>query len=176
VRGEWDPRFGDFARIVGLEYLHTLRRIAAGEIATSLKSFALGRLEELEKQWSPKEADLVVMITWNTDRTDVDLHVIEPGGEECFYGHRSTKMGGELTQDVTQGFGPEMYVLPRAKPGAYKINAHYFASDRNRMSARTKVHALVFEQWGRKGEKATEKVVTLETNKKVHDIATVTRE
>ncbi len=58
------------------------------------------------------------MITWNTDTTDVDLHVIEPSGEECFYRHRNTRRsGGRLTQDVTQGYGPEMYVLP-ARPAA----------------------------------------------------------
>ena len=30
------------------------------------------------------------LILWNTDGTDVDLHVIEPSGEECFYQHRQT--------------------------------------------------------------------------------------
>jgi hypothetical protein len=175
LAGEWDGRFGDFRRILGLEYVHTLRRIAAGELTTTLKGYAATRLAELSATLSPKEADVVVMITWNTDRTDVDLHVIEPGGEECFYAHRETKQGGSLTADVTQGFGPEMYVLPKAKSGTYQIKAKYFASDRNRLTARTKVQANVFEGWGTKAERVTEKIVTLEVGKQMHDIAVVTR-
>ena len=27
-------------------------------------------------------ADLVIMMMWNTDRTDVDLHIVEPTGED----------------------------------------------------------------------------------------------
>src|ERR1041384_7096116 len=93
-------------------------------------------------------AGLVVMITWNTDATDVDLHVIEPSGEECFYSHPQTASGGRITQDVTQGYGPEMYVLKAAPEGRYVIRAKYFASDSNRTSARTKVQALVIEDYG----------------------------
>ncbi|APR76340.1 Hypothetical protein A7982_01687 [Minicystis rosea] len=174
LAGQWDARFGDFRRILALEYLHTLRRIASGELTTTLKGFADARLAELSSTWGPKQADVVVMITWNTDHTDVDLHVVEPSDEECYYAHRKTKQGGEITQDVTQGYGPEMYVLPKAASGEYKIRAHYFASDRNRQSARTKVQALVFQGWGTKEERVTDKVVTLELNKAKHDIATIT--
>src|SRR5262249_38616682 len=159
---------GDFRRILGLEYLHTLRRIASGELTTTLRAFASERLSALEKSWSPAEADIVVMITWNTDHTDVDLHVLEPTSQEWYYRNRRTAMGGELTADVTQGFGPEMYVLPKAKPGEYAVKAHFYASDRNRTSARTKVQAIVFEGWGTPKEKVTEKVVTLEYGKSEH--------
>src|SRR6185295_3385983 len=86
--GRWDARFGDFHRILGMEYLHLLRRIAAGAAQTSLRDYAMGRLGELGKELGDAQANLVVMITWNTDNTDVDLHVTEPTGEECFYGHR----------------------------------------------------------------------------------------
>ncbi len=122
-----------------------------------------------------KRADVVVTITWNTDNTDVDLHVTEPSGEECYYGYRSTKTGGELTRDVTQGYGPEMYVNAKAPHGKYKVRAHYFASDRNRASARTKVYVRTFEDWGTAKERVREQVVTLEVGKEWHDIATLER-
>jgi hypothetical protein len=111
------------------------------------------------------------MITWNTDNTDVDLHVIEPSGEECFYSHRETRSGGTLTRDVTRGYGPEMYLLPRARPGKYLVRAHYFASDRNRATAATKVYATPVEHWGEPDEKATERAVVLEAGKQTHDVA-----
>jgi hypothetical protein len=173
--GQWDGRFGDFHQILGMEYLHLLRRIAGGEVKTSIRDFALGRLTSLERQLRVGKADLVVMITWNTDNTDVDLHVVEPNGEECYYSHRRTSRGGDLTQDVTQGYGPEMYVIPQSEPGNYVIQAHYFASDQNRASVRTKVQALVFENWGTPKERVTDTIVTLEQGKAKHLIAVVGR-
>jgi hypothetical protein len=173
--GHWDGRFGDFRQILGMEYLHLLRRIALGELKPALREYALGRMSSLQNEITYGNADVVVMITWNTDNTDVDLHVTEPGGEECFYSHRHTSMGGQLTADVTRGYGPEMYVLPKAEGGKYQVRAHFFASDQNRASARTKVQALVFEDWGSPKERVTERTVTLEQGKEMHDIATVSR-
>lgn len=175
LAGQWDGRFGDFRQIVSMEYLHLLRQIAAGSVETRIGAYARARMPWIERDAGPARADLVVMITWNTDNTDVDLHVIEPSGTECYYGNRSTWIGGELTKDVTQGYGPEMYVLPKAISGEYQIRAHYYASDRNRASARTKVQALVFEDWGSSRERVTEKLVTLEYGKDQHDIAAVWR-
>ncbi len=110
------------------------------------------------------------MITWNTDATDVDLHVLEPSGEEVYYGNRNSRLGGELTQDVTQGFGPEMYVLKNAPAGDYSVRAKYFASDRNRASARSKVYATVIRNFGSASERSERKVVTLETGKEMHSL------
>jgi uncharacterized protein YfaP (DUF2135 family) len=89
------------------------------------------------------------------------------------YNHRRTAIGGEITQDVTQGYGPEMYVLRKAAPGTYQIRVKYFASDRNRASARTKVYATVIEGEGTPQERVTRKVVTLSDGQQMHDILTV---
>jgi tetratricopeptide (TPR) repeat protein len=175
LMGQWDPRFGDLRKIVELDYLHFLRKLTSGNAPSSVRDYARARLDALATQIGMGRADLVVTIMWNTDNTDVDLHVTEPSGEECFYSHRDTRSGGRLTQDVTQGYGPEMYVLRDAPNGRYDVRAHYFASDTNRASARTKVYATVFENWGEKDEKVTEKVVTLEAGKEYHAIATVER-
>jgi hypothetical protein len=173
--GQWDPRFGDMKDILRMDYLRFLRGVMKGELATTAPAYAKARFNALSSEVGIKTADLVVMITWNTDNTDVDLHVTEPSGEECFYQHRNTSTGGTLTKDVTRGYGPEMYIAKKAARGQYKIRAHYFASDGNRASARTKVLATVYENWGTPEEKVTEKVVTLESGKEMHDIALVTR-
>jgi Mg-chelatase subunit ChlD len=171
--GRWDGRFGDFEQILAVDYLRFLKRT---EPRSPLTAYARARMNDVSRAASiPDGADLVVMITWNTDDSDVDLHVVEPSGEECYYGHRATRAGGRLTRDVTQGFGPEMYVLPRRSPGTFQIRAKYFASERNRATARTKVYATVIEGWGTKNERVTEKVVTLVEDKEMHDIATVVR-
>ncbi|MDX9720130.1 MAG: hypothetical protein RBU37_05255 [Myxococcota bacterium] len=168
LAGQWDSRFGAFHQIVSLDYLRFLRTASSGnsEHAEYMKT----RLKEMEAQFDFRQADLVVSITWNTDNSDVDLHVIEPSGEECYYAHNVTASGGALTQDVTQGYGPEMYVLRSAPKGRYLIRAKYFASDAGREGARSKVYATIIEHWGHPEERLQRKVITLETGKDMHDL------
>jgi tetratricopeptide (TPR) repeat protein len=176
LMGQWDPRFGDLRKIVELDYLRFLRQLTAGNAPSSVRDYARSRLDTLSKQVGIDKADVVVTITWNTDNTDVDLHVTEPSGEECFYSHRVTDSGGRITQDVTQGYGPEMYVVEHAPGGRYLLRAHYFASDANRASARTKVYVTTIEDWGSKNEKVSERVVTLEQGKEFHSIGVLDRQ
>ncbi len=117
----------------------------------------------------------MVTIAWNTDRTDVDLHVKDPRGEDCYYGNRKTKAGGRITQDVTGGFGPELFLARRAVRGTYDVRVKYFSSDATRVSARTRVLVTVYENWGRDTEKVTRRMVTLAYGKEMHDIARVKR-
>ncbi len=43
--------------------------------------------------------DIQVSVTWNT-AADVDLHVLDPSGEEIYYGNRTSTSGGELDIDA----------------------------------------------------------------------------
>ena len=42
--------------------------------------------------------DVQVTLSWDTD-SDVDLHVVDPSGEEIFYGNRESASGGMLDLD-----------------------------------------------------------------------------
>ena len=97
--------------------------------------------------------DLRIMMSWDTDETDVDLHVLEPDGEEAYYGHRRTSTGGFVSEDVTTGYGPEEYLRKEAPKGVYKILAHYYASHRQALTGAAVVTATVYTGWGRKDEK-----------------------
>jgi uncharacterized protein YfaP (DUF2135 family) len=66
-------------------------------------------------------ADLVVLLSWDTDGTDLDLKVTDPSGEECDEGNRKTAAGGALEVDDTDGYGPEIFAQERAQPGLYKV-------------------------------------------------------
>ena len=147
--GQWDARFGDMHNIAQLDYLRFLRRVADGRRRRPRwPSYAKARLATLAAMQLRDTADVAALMFWNTDGTDVDLHVIEPSGEECFYQHTQTASGGHISRDVTTGYGPELYLLPAAPAGSYRISAHYFATDANRASTRTKVLALVYETGG----------------------------
>jgi uncharacterized protein YfaP (DUF2135 family) len=138
-----------------------------------LGNFARARLETRQFSSPPEEADLVVTILWNTDGTDVDLHVTEPGGEECYYKHQQTAAGGQLSHDVTTGYGPERYILRRALPGTYCIQAHYYATDANRASTRTVVYAVIFEGWGTPHEKVTRRTIELSGRDETQELAKI---
>ena len=52
-----------------------------------------------------------VVLAWDADNTDVDLHVIDANGEEVFYGRNLSYQGGAITRDATGGYGPEEFAL-----------------------------------------------------------------
>jgi uncharacterized protein YfaP (DUF2135 family) len=80
-------------------------------------------------------------------------------------------MGGSITTDVTEGFGPEMFVLPHAKKGNYDIWVEYFAEDATKLTTRTRVFATIFENFGRADEKSRTMAIVLATGKEQHPIA-----
>lgn len=167
--------YGDFGLIARFEYMRFLREIARGARQTTIPDYARARMAQLRTGMKLVAADLVVVASWNTDRTDVDLHVTDPAGEHCFYEHKETKMGGHLTADVTNGLGPEMFVLRNAAPGTYTIALKNFRSDNLRTGVRTRVDLTVYEDWGRSKERVTHQSVVFTTVDQVVDVAQVTR-
>ncbi|NOK20615.1 DUF2135 domain-containing protein [Corallococcus carmarthensis] len=69
---------------------------------------------------------------WNSDNTDIDLWVIEPDGEKCFYRNMRTPLGGQLYWDITDGLGPELYHARKAAPGPYHVVVHYYGNRSSR--------------------------------------------
>ncbi|MGK0390666.1 MAG: hypothetical protein ACI94Y_003426 [Maribacter sp.] len=172
ISTNWDSRFGEFKKIAGLDYMNFLKNNVESP-SFKLKDFAKEKMKNLAKDINQNDADLLVTISWNTDNTDIDLHVKEPTGEVCFYQNKVTKIGGTITQDVTQGYGPEMYILNTAKKGKYEIKVNYYSSDANRNSTRTKIYATIYKNWGKKNEEIIKKVVTLKEGKEMQDILVV---
>ena len=102
---------------------------------------------------------LRIVLSWDADETDVDLHVLEPSGEEAYYGNRRTQSGGFVSEDVTTGYGPEEYLLKTAGRGTYRVLAHYYASHRQQLTGATTVTATVYTDWGSARE--TRRILTL---------------
>ncbi len=77
----------------------------------------------------PVQRAVSLVLTWEDDSADVDLHVHEQGGEEVFYSHRESAIGGLLYYDITDGYGPEIYVLGSGPKGPYRMTLVYFRGD-----------------------------------------------
>lgn len=106
------------------------------------------------------DTDLRVVVDWNTDATDLDLWVDEPHGERAIYSHQRTASGGHLSDDMTNGYGPEEYFLRRAFPGTYTVQAHVFAGDRIDPNGPSVVSVRLIRDFGRPTER--EEAIDLE--------------
>jgi Flp pilus assembly protein TadD len=74
--------------------------------------------------------DIKVYLSWDTDRTDVDLHVVNPAKEDVNYQHRTGRFGEALFDDVTSGYGPESFTAQNAVPGTYEVKVNYYGTSR----------------------------------------------
>lgn len=103
-----------------------------------------------------------IVLSWDADETDIDIHVLEPDGEEAFYGHRRTSSGGFVSEDVTTGYGPEEY-LRKEGSGTFKIATNYFSSHQTALTGAVTATATVYTDWGTKAEQM--KILTLRLDK-----------
>eukprot|EP01090_Pellita_catalonica_P021160 TRINITY_DN7847_c0_g1_i1.p1 TRINITY_DN7847_c0_g1~~TRINITY_DN7847_c0_g1_i1.p1 ORF type:complete len:515 (-),score=100.90 TRINITY_DN7847_c0_g1_i1:23-1423(-) len=118
------------------------------------------------------ELDIVCAMAWDTDHTDIDLHVFEPCGEHIYFANKVSSKGGSLSRDFTQGYGPEVYTIKEGELGIYTIRAHYFGS--HQVSANTGTTSCVL--WSVKHfgvydrEEYNFQMVRLERNKSDLDV------
>jgi len=139
----WHNRFAPSLRTVAQEEYTSMMHDALrrGVASPTVAGYFTQRLATLSQ--AQPNADLRVTISWNTDATDVDLWVIEPDNTKCFYQNTRTKNGGELSQDQTQGYGPERYQVIKAQKGRYRVLVNYFATNPNLLAGETHVNVVV---------------------------------
>lgn len=82
----------------------------------------------------------------------MDLWVTDATGEKCYYSNKLTKSGGHLSRDVTQGYGPEEYLVRKAIPGPYRIQTDYYGTHSQKMLAPVTLYAEVYTDYGRPEE------------------------
>lgn len=106
------------------------------------------------------DTDVRVVVDWTTDASDLDLWVDEPSRERAIYNNPLTAIGGHLSNDMTQGYGPEEYILHRARPGTYTVQANVFAPDRLDPNGASVLTAHLFRNFGRPDQQ--EQIVDVE--------------
>lgn len=85
------------------------------------------KTDKLDKKYYDKmPVDVRIILNWNQMDKDIDLHIIEPTNEECYYAHKDTQIGARFSKDFTEGYGPEQYLLRNAVKGKYIIKTNYF--------------------------------------------------
>jgi uncharacterized protein YfaP (DUF2135 family) len=100
-----------------------------------------------------------IILSWDSDGTDLDLHVINPDGGHCYYGNRKLTDGSALDVDVTTGYGPEIYASPGIQKGPYLVYVNYYG--RNSSEEITTVTVSIITNEGTADEKVEVKMVPL---------------
>lgn len=124
---EFHDRYGDVQRVLREEAAIFLRSLEASQQAAPFQSYAEGALKAVDVN-EGRGIGLLITMSWLTDANDVDLHVVDPNGEECYYSNPSTSWGLRLYSDQTQGLGPEVVALQGRKPGSYTVGVKYFSA------------------------------------------------
>ncbi|KAJ3437191.1 von willebrand factor a domain-containing protein 5a [Anaeramoeba flamelloides] len=169
LTGKWDSRFDE----IELTALHELNAL--------LQKYKREKIDFDEKQLQilPEgfitniELDLRIVLGWDTDMVDIDLWVIEPTAEKCYYGNNMSEIGGKVSRDFTQGYGPEEYLLKKAQKGFYVIQAKFYSSHNSKLSGKTSAVLTFYTDYGRKNEKQYQVNVRLEAAKDWIDVAYV---
>lgn len=107
--------------------------------------------------------DIRVVLNWNMDNMDIDLHVTDPKNEECYYGSNQTSTGGRISNDFTDGFGPEQFLLKKAIKGKYQIKTNFFGERRVTVSGPPTLMAEVYLRYA-SGQEERKVVVFQDAN------------
>jgi tetratricopeptide (TPR) repeat protein len=129
LKQKFNERYGDARRVLSEElgYVYRAWLKAVQTQADDTHARVSKRAESVGVKLKRVDA-IRVTLGWETDANDVDLHVVDPAGEECFYSHKNNKSGLELYSDQTQGLGPEVIRCSKAQTGVYHVGVNYFAA------------------------------------------------
>jgi uncharacterized protein YfaP (DUF2135 family) len=81
-----------------------------------------------------KPKDMMVILTWDKPRADMDLHIYGPSGGHTYYKNPDRYSSaeaiadGNLEQDAKDNYGPEVFVMEKAASGEYTVKSNYFYS------------------------------------------------
>ncbi|MDV3458814.1 VIT domain-containing protein [Sphingomonas sp. HF-S4] len=101
------------------------------------------------------DTDVRIVIEWVADDADIDLWVNEPNGERVFYGDQLSSAGGQISNDMTDGYGPEEYAIRRAPQGAYEVRINGYDADRINPNGAGHVLIRLTRNFGRRSEEET---------------------
>jgi len=117
----------------------------------------------------PRDTDLEVELMYDTSWSYVDLHVLEPSGEDVAWNNTKSKSGATHTGGYVFGYGPQIYTLPHAPRGGYQINADYYSDDESNVSLESLAHVIVHKRG-----KRTDHFVVLRFDDETKRVTTVT--
>ncbi|WP_454981435.1 VIT domain-containing protein [Capnocytophaga granulosa] len=159
VKNAWDERFGD-VQLVTMNDINSLVVRHKG-IKTNFMDKRLLKSEPV---------DIRVVLSWDTDNCDMDLWVTDPTDEKCFFDNKLTYLGGKISKDVTQGYGPEEFMIKKAPKGTYKIETDYFGTLSQKQLMPVTLRITFYTHFGTDKEQKQETTVRLTNEEDVIEV------
>ncbi|WP_299887944.1 VIT domain-containing protein [uncultured Lacinutrix sp.] len=132
-------------------------------------------LNETQKEIiKPITIGLRVVADWNHNNTDLDLYVNNPKEIAISYKNRSTNYGDRLSEDMTEGYGPEEYLIKDALKGEYEVELDYFSDEVQKISGPTIVKITIFKNYGKDNETKEIRIYRLEKEEDELQIGSIT--
>lgn len=130
--GDADGALVELGKAMAIARRASISRIIkedAALIAATIAHAHADRRTALEKLYGtlPDATSVRFVLAWETDANDVDLHTYDRDGGHSWFSSRAMPSGGELLDDVTDGYGPEMFVAEKANAFPYHLAVHYYA-------------------------------------------------
>lgn len=116
--------------------------------------------------------ELTIELMFDTGWCWVDLHVVEPDGEDVSWNHDKSAAGATFTGGYTYGFGPEIYRIAKAPRGNYRLEVHYYSDDETTIGTEALVHVVIYQR-GRRGLQRSDHFVVLKTAEERQLLTTV---
>lgn len=155
----WDGRF------------HSVKDVVLKEMNRLVSQHSKLNLSKVDKRLIyPMPLDVRVVLEWTADNSDIDLHLVDPYGEEGYYSNSLTRIGSRLSGDITQGFGPEEFALNKAVSGKYLVKVKYFGDSRQNLAGPITLRVVMYTNYGTKKEKMEEILVRVKGRKEMLEI------
>lgn len=160
VTKDWNGRFPQIEVIMACEMNNIINKSGGNVTVDDYDARLLSHMP----------VDVRIVLNWDADNSDMDLWVFDPRDEKCFYSNPNTRIGGHISEDFTEGYGPEEFLLKNAPNGDYRVKVNYFGTNRQRISGPVTIQLQLFTHYGMANEKMEEITMRLTDNKEVIDV------
>jgi uncharacterized protein YfaP (DUF2135 family) len=86
------------------------------------------RLQFYEARSDRPQARIRIVLAWDDNQAEVDLHVVTPDAQHAFWADPVLANGGGLDVDSVDGAGPEMFSMTAPLHGAYHVYVNYWGN------------------------------------------------
>lgn len=157
VLGTWDERF------------FSIKGIALNEMNAIISSHPNEvTISAIDKKFiQPMPVDVRIVIGWSSNDSDVDLWVTDPAKEKCSYQNNTTRAGGKISGDITEGYGPEEFCVRKATNGSYDVDVNLFGDTRQTLGGPITIKAELFTNFGKPGQQRKVINCRITSNKEV---------
>lgn len=156
-------------RFYGIEHIAL---IEAGHIYNKYKNQIVLTKEQKDNIF-PVEVDLRVLVDWNHNDTDIDLWVDNPKDQLITYQNQRTDYGDRLSEDMTEGYGPEEYMIKEGLKGEYEVEIDYFSDEVQKILGPTILKITIFKNYGRKNETKEIRILRLKQGEENIEVGSI---